>query len=90
MIWFFERAHQHLFYEVRLSEDGTGYELGLSSPEGRLMTERFTSEDALSRRFMELQDALIREGWGPMERRPAISALDQPLRKSIAGPLQLS
>jgi hypothetical protein len=70
MIWFYQRGNQHLFYEVRLRDDGPGYELGLSSPEGTLLTERFLSEEALTRRFTELQVALMREGWGPLDRRP--------------------
>ena len=90
MIWFYERGDQHVFYEVRLSADGVGFELGLAAPDGPLMTERFDSEEALSRRFTELQAALVREGWGPMERRPTVSALDDPLRKSDASLLQLS
>ena len=90
MIWFYERGNQHLFYEVRLSDDGVGYELGLASPDGPLLTERFDSEEALSRRFTELQAALVREGWGPMERRPAVSALAGSLRKDDASLLQLS
>jgi hypothetical protein len=73
MIWFYERGDKHLFYEVRLSLEGSGYELGLASPDGPLLTERFETEAALSRRFTELQAALVREGWGPMERRPALS-----------------
>ena len=72
MIWFYQRGDQHLFYEVRLRDDGPGYELGLSSPEGTLLTERFLSEDALTRRFAELQAALMREGWGPLDRRPRL------------------
>jgi hypothetical protein len=84
------RGGQHLFYEVRLSDDGAGYELGLASPDGPLLTERFDSEEALSRRFTELQAALVREGWGPMERRPTVSALDDPLGKRDASLLQLS
>lgn len=75
MIWFYERGNEHLFYEVRLSAEGSGYELGLASPDGPLLTERFETEDALARRFTELQAALAREGWGPMERRPALSPL---------------
>ena len=89
MIWFYERGDQHLFYEVRLSDDGVGYELGLASPDGPLLTERFDSEEALSRRFTELQAALVREGWGPMERRPRVSALDEPLSKGDTSQLQL-
>jgi hypothetical protein len=76
MIWFYERGDQHLFYEVRLSAEGSGYELGLASPDGPLLTERFETEDALSRRFTELQTALVREGWGPIEWRATLSALD--------------
>ncbi len=82
MIWFYQRGDQHLYYEVRLRDDGPGYELGLASPEGTLLTERFLSEDALSRRFAELQAALVREGWGPLDRRPRESALD---RRSATG-----
>jgi hypothetical protein len=84
MIWFYERGDQHLYYEVRLSRDGAGFELGLASPEGPLMTERFSSEEALARRFSELQAALVREGWGPLERRPSISPLDDILRRADA------
>ncbi len=76
MIWFYERGNQHLYYEIRLREDGPGYELGLGMPDGMLLTERFASEDALPRRFTELQAALVREGWGPLDRRPA-SLLDR-------------
>lgn len=88
MIWFYERGDQHLFYEVRLSEDGSGYELGLSSPNGPLLTERFDTEEALSRRFTEVQDALAREGWGPMEHRPALSSLEGGGTRSRRFPLQ--
>jgi hypothetical protein len=70
MIWFYERGNQHLYYEIRLREDGPGYELGLGMPDGMLLTEQFATEDALARRFTELQAALVREGWGPMDRRP--------------------
>jgi len=77
MLWFYQRGDQHLYYEVRLSDDGRGYELGLASPEGTLLTERFSSEDALSRRFAELQAALVREGWGPLDRRPRESTFER-------------
>jgi hypothetical protein len=70
MIWFYQRGDQHLYYEVRLRNDGPGYELGLSSPDGTLLTEQFASEEALRRRFQELQAALLREGWGPLGVRP--------------------
>jgi hypothetical protein len=90
MIWFYERGDQHLYYEVRLSDDGVGYELGLASPEGPLMTERFDSEEALSRRFSELQAALVREGWGPMERRPGVSPLGDALARADCSFAQLT
>ena len=81
MMWFYQRGNQHLFYEVRLRDDGPGYELGLASPEGTLLTERFLTEEALSRRFAELQDALLRDGWGPLDRRPS----ELPLKRRGAG-----
>jgi hypothetical protein len=77
MIWFYQRGDQHLFYEVRLRDDGPGYELGLASPEGTLLTERFVSEETLSRRSAELQAALLREGWGPADRRVRESTLER-------------
>jgi hypothetical protein len=77
MIWFYQRGDQHLYYEVRLRDDGPGYELGLASPEGTLLTECFLSEEALTRRFAELQAALVREGWGPLDRRAARSTLER-------------
>jgi hypothetical protein len=76
MIWFYERGNQHLYYEIRLREDGPGYELGLGMPDGVLLTEQFPTEEALTRRFTELQAALVRQGWGPMDRRPH-SVLDR-------------
>jgi hypothetical protein len=68
MIWFYQRGGQHLYYEVRLRDDGDGFELGISYPEGTIV-ERFETEDALAERFMELQNELQKDGWGPLERR---------------------
>ena len=69
MIWFYQRDGQQLYYEIRLCDDGPGFELGISYPEGRVQTERFDTEDQLAARFLELQQSLQREGWGPLERR---------------------
>jgi hypothetical protein len=70
MIWFYQREGQHLYYEVRLRQDG----LGISYPGGSLLTETFDTEDALATRFAELQTSLQRAGWGPLERRePSVS-----------------
>jgi hypothetical protein len=69
MIWFYQREGQHLYYEVRLRQDGPGFELGISYPGGSLLTETFDTEDALATRFAELQASLQRAGWGPLERR---------------------
>jgi len=74
MIWFYQREGQHLYYEVRLRQDGPGFELGISYPGGSLLTETFATEDALATRFTELQASLQCEGWGPLERRePSVS-----------------
>jgi len=84
MIWFYQRGEQHLFYEIRLRDDGPGYELALASPEGTLLTERFLSEEALTRRFTQLQAALMREGWGPIGRRWPESTLERRRSKVYA------
>jgi hypothetical protein len=55
MIWFYERAGHHLYYEIRLREDGPGYELVVMH------------EDDLNRRFAELDEALAREGWDSID-----------------------
>jgi hypothetical protein len=57
MIWFYQRGEQHLFYEIRLRDDGPGYELAWPLPKAPLLTERFLSEEALTRRFTQLQAA---------------------------------
>ena len=85
MIWFYQRGTQHLYYEVRLRHDGPGYELSLSYTDGPLLTEQFPTEDSLSRRFDELQAALMREGWGPLERKPAQAAPPAASRHQRAG-----
>ena len=71
MIWFYQRGGQHLYYEVRLRQDGPGFELGIWYPEGTVLTEHFDTEDALAERFLELQTRLDREGCGPLEPRAA-------------------
>ncbi len=71
MIWFYERNQQHLYYDVHLRDDGPGYELGLAVDDGPLLTERFATEEALQRRFLELQTSLVRAGWGPLGQAPA-------------------
>src|SRR5690606_13576065 len=58
MIWFYQRGDKHLYYEIRLRDDGPGYELGISYPEGTLLTERFATEAALEQRFKQLRAAL--------------------------------
>jgi hypothetical protein len=73
MIWFYQRGGQHLYYEVRLRQDGPGLELGISYPEGTVLTEHFDTEDALAERFVALQARLDSEGWGPLEPRSAES-----------------
>jgi hypothetical protein len=77
MIWFYQRGGQHLYYEVRLRQDGPGYELGIWYPEGTVLTEQFDTEDALAERFLDLQSRLNREGWGPLEPRTADLAVSR-------------
>jgi hypothetical protein len=77
MIWFYQRGGQHLYYEVRLRQDGPGFELGIWYPEGTVLTEHFDTEDALAEGFINLQERLSREGWGPLERKTPDLALNR-------------
>jgi hypothetical protein len=63
MICFYERAGRHLYYEIRLRDDGPGYELVVMHVDGSVVTELFGTEDDLNRRFAELDASLAGNGW---------------------------
>jgi hypothetical protein len=74
MIWFFERQHSRLHYEIRHQTDGDDYELVITHPDGQQEVEVFVDPLALIERSDDLQNALIAAGWHPPRRR-ARSAL---------------
>lgn len=63
MIWFFHRGSDQLQYEIRETEGVTGYELVIREPGGKVRVERFDDAIALLERSLELQRALVAEGW---------------------------
>ena len=65
MIWFFERQEARLRYEVRGQSDGPAYELVITFPDGRQEVERFADSNAIARRSLRLERALIDAGWEP-------------------------
>jgi len=65
MIWFFERQHHRLHYEIRRQTDGDGYEIVIAHPGGRLEIERYSQPGELLERWQALQLELEREGWTP-------------------------
>lgn len=70
MIWFFERHHSRLLYEIRRQVDGNDYELVVTFPDGRQEVEQFDNPHALIQRSERLQEHLRAEGWAPpMSRR---------------------
>ncbi len=63
MIWFFHRGHDHLQYEIRETAGTAGYELVVRGPEGDVRVERFDDTISLLERSLELQRALVAQGW---------------------------
>ena len=63
MIWFFERHHARLHYEIRRQTDGPNYELVITFPDGRQEIERYADATAVRERGAALERALANEGW---------------------------
>jgi hypothetical protein len=63
MIWFFERHHARLRYEIRRQTDGPNYELVITFPDGRQEVEQYDDPSALTERSILLDRALRDEGW---------------------------
>jgi hypothetical protein len=70
MIWFFQRHHSRLHYEIRRQTDGQDYELVITHPDGRQEVEQYADASALLERSMRLEDSLIAAGWQPPRGRP--------------------
>jgi hypothetical protein len=81
MIWFFERQHLRLRYEIRRHTHNNDFELVITHPDGRLEVERYADSGQILERSIKLQNRLLQDGWQP----PTVR-----LRTSRAMPLQLS
>ncbi len=75
MIWFFEREHDRLHYEVRHRPDGHAFELVVTYPDGSELIEQFTDADGLVQRSSALRSELFERGW---------RALGDPVRQASA------
>ena len=71
MLWFFEKRHARLHYEIRRQTDGLDYELVITFPDGRQEIERFPDSDSVVQRSLALQHTLIQNGWQPPRPRAA-------------------
>jgi hypothetical protein len=65
MLWFFEREHSRLRYEIRRQTDGQDYELVITYPDGGQEIERYSDPADVTERSMALQNALTKAGWSP-------------------------
>lgn len=77
MIWFFERHHARLHYEIRRQTDGPNYELVITFPDGRQEIERYADPTAVRERAVTLERTLADQGWEPPHvglRRPRRNA----------------
>lgn len=69
MIWFYERAGEHLRCEIRQLVEGDRFALVVTLPDGTERTETFDDSSALNRRSRELEKMLQTKGWnGPYAR----------------------
>jgi hypothetical protein len=70
VVCFFSRADSVIRCEVRPSDDGNGYELVIDHPDAVVQVERFDGAEALNRRWMDVEERLLRQGWrGPAPRQ---------------------
>lgn len=69
MLWFFEREHFRLRYEIRCQTDGPDYELVITYPDGGQEIELYSDPGAVVERSKALQSALTEAGWEPPQRR---------------------
>jgi len=72
MLWFFERQHARLHFEVRRQSDGDGYELVITLPDGQQQLESFMDPRPLLDRMQRLQHSLHADGWMPPTRRVTV------------------
>lgn len=63
MIWFFERQHARLSYEIRRATEGTEYELVITLPDGTQQVEAFSDPSVLMERSVRLRATLAAQGW---------------------------
>lgn len=69
MVWFFLRANEQLYYEIRRQPDGDGYELTVKYPDGSERIERFNDSSALNNRSLALNRFLEEQGWRAFDPR---------------------
>ncbi len=66
MFYFFRRGAASIRCEVRTDSGGDGYELIVDRPDAMVRVERFGEPPDLNRRWREIEQGLISEGWhGP-------------------------
>jgi hypothetical protein len=70
VVCFFSGVEGVIRCEVRPVLDGDGYELVIDRPDALVQVERFTGAEALNRRWLDVEERLLRQGWrGPAPRQ---------------------
>ncbi len=70
MVCFFSSAQGVIRCEVRPVDDGNGYELVIDRPDAVVQVERFNGAEALNKRWLDVEDRLLKQGWrGPAPRQ---------------------
>ena len=65
VFYFFQRGSEFLQCEIR-GDEAAGYEIVISEPKRPERREQFATSSAAYERWLQLQEALVAEGWwGP-------------------------
>lgn len=66
MFYFFKRGADTVQCEVRAAADGPGFEIIVTSQDGKERCERFATSEQVHARWLQLHESFERDGWwGP-------------------------
>jgi hypothetical protein len=69
MFYFFQKDSVFIQCVVRPANDGVGFEIAITEPDGPERIEHYPSSDMVHRRWLELQERFQQDGWwGPLGR----------------------
>lgn len=69
MFYFFQKGKETVQCEVRSADDGPGFEIVVTAPDGTRTLETYATSEQVHDRWLELHKRFADEGWwGPSTR----------------------